>query len=150
MKRILAIDPGTQCGWSLFDERTVTGGTWDLSARRHEGGGMRYVHFKRHLREIGRVDLVAYEEVRRHMGVDAAHVYGGLIAHLGAWCEENDIPYTAVPVGTIKKFATGNGNASKEAMIEACAKKLKIVCVDDNQADATWILHFILKREGVR
>ncbi len=150
MNRILAIDPGTLCGWSLYDARTITGGVWNLQSRRHEGGGMRYVSFKRHLRDIGKVDLVAYEEVRRHMGVDAAHVYGGLIAHLSAWCEENDIPYTAVPVATIKKFATGKGNAKKPDMIEACKIKLKIDPEDDNHADAIWLLHCVMDREGVK
>ena len=50
------------------------------------------------IRPIGEV---VYEEVRRHMGVDAAHVYGGLMATLTAWCEGQGIAYAGVPVGTI-------------------------------------------------
>ena len=53
------------------------------------------------------------------MGVDAAHAYGGFMAHLTAWCEHHNIPYAGVPVGTIKKHATGKGNASKDLMIGA-------------------------------
>ena len=50
--RILAIDPGTSCGWAIWDGGDVVhAGTWDLSSRRFEGGGMRYVHFERFFRE---------------------------------------------------------------------------------------------------
>ena len=45
------------------------------------------------------------EEVRRHAGTDAAHVYGGLMATLTAWAELRGVPYEGVPVGTIKRFA---------------------------------------------
>jgi hypothetical protein len=62
---------------------------------------------------------VYFEEVRRHAGVDAAHAYGGFMAHLTAWCEHHQIPYQGVPVGTIKKHATGKGNANKDQMIGA-------------------------------
>ncbi len=33
------------------------------------------------------------------------------MGHLTAWCEHHNIPYQGVPVGTIKKHATGKGNA---------------------------------------
>ena len=52
-------------------------------------------------------------------GVDAAHVYGGLMATLTAWCEHHNVPYEGVQVGTIKKHATGKGNADKPAMLAA-------------------------------
>jgi hypothetical protein len=63
--------------------------------------------------------MVFFEEVRRHMGVDAAHAYGGFMAHLTAWCEQQNIAYEGVPVGTIKRHATGKGNANKSMMIES-------------------------------
>jgi Holliday junction resolvasome RuvABC endonuclease subunit len=43
-----------------------------------------------------------------------------------------------VPVGTIKKAATGKGNASKADMI-AAAKRAGCFTEDDNEADAFWI-----------
>ena len=39
------------------------------------------------------IGAIYFEEVRRHLGVDAAHVYGGLLATLTAWCEHHQIPY---------------------------------------------------------
>lgn len=73
------------------------------------------------------------------LGVDAAHVYGGFLAHLTAWCEDHEIAYQGVGVGVIKKFMTGAGNASKEAMLQA-AKDKGFDPVDDNEADALAIL----------
>jgi Holliday junction resolvasome RuvABC endonuclease subunit len=82
---------------------------------------------------------VYFEEVRRHAGVDAAHAYGGFMGQLTAWCEHHQIPYQGVPVGTIKKHATGKGNASKEDMI-AAARRQGFDPADDNEADALALL----------
>lgn len=146
---ILALDLGTKCGHAMgLPDGAVVSGVWDLSSRRFEGGGMRFLRFRQKLEEIHAatpLTAVVFEEVRRHMGVDAAHVYGGLLGHLSAWCEERDIPYQGIPVGTIKRHATGKGNASKEMMIEA-ARRLGFNPVDDNEADALHILRHWLDR----
>jgi hypothetical protein len=67
---------------------------------------MRFLRFKRWHTEVKQsadgLEAVYFEEVRRHAGVDAAHAYGGFMAHLTAWCEHHPIPYQGVPVGTIK------------------------------------------------
>jgi len=141
---ILGIDPGTKCGWAVIREGVhLFSGVWDLKPRRHDGGGMRFVRLLCKLNEIAgatKIDAVAYEEVRRHMGVDAAHIYGGIVATISGWCEERSIPYSAIPVGTIKKQATGKGNATKPDMIAAAERKWPTVAViDDNHADALWI-----------
>jgi len=144
---ILAIDPGTHCGWAVGRGGKVLGsGVWDLKAGRWEGGGMRWVKLRRAVVEVAdafAVDLVAYEEVRRHMGTDAAHVYGGIVAVIQEWAEARaaKVPYYGLPVGTVKKHATGKGNADKAKMIEAAQAKWPARNVtDDNEADALWIL----------
>ena len=81
--------------------------------------------------------------VRRHLGVDAAHAYGGFMAHLTAWCEQHGVPYAGVPVGTIKRFVTGKGNADKAAVI-AAVRALGYFPVDDNEADALALLACVL------
>jgi hypothetical protein len=105
----------------MLCDGTITSGSQSFKPQRFEGGGMRFLKFKRWLAETRYcaewgIDAVYFEEVRRHAGVDAAHAYGGFLAHLTAWCEHHQIPYQGVPVGTIKKHATGKGNASKEDM----------------------------------
>lgn len=146
--KILALDLGTKTGWAVcLPDRTITSGTAEFKNDRWQGGGMRFLRFKQWLTEIKQMasglDAVFIEEVRRHAGVDAAHAYGGFLAHVTAWCEHHTIPYEAVPVGTIKRHATGKGNANKEAMILA-ARKRGFNPADDNEADALAILDWAM------
>jgi crossover junction endodeoxyribonuclease RuvC len=142
---IVGIDPATACGWALLTDggARVASGVWDLKSRRHEGGGMRFLRARRMLIELldGReIRAVGYEEVRRHVGTSAAHVYGGLVAVITSVCEERGIPYQGQPVGTVKKMATGKGNASKADMVRAAAARFGgYDSGDDNEADALFI-----------
>ncbi len=150
---LLCLDLGTSTGWALRNEYgSIISGTAQFKPRRFEGGGMRYLRFKRWLTETksvtGAVSAVYFEEVRRHVGVDAAHAYGGFLAHLTAWCEHHSIPYAGVPVGTIKRFITGKGNADKEAVI-AAVKAKGFNPVDDNEADAIALLLWALSNGDV-
>lgn len=148
---LLALDLGTTTGWALLTrDGSITSGSESFKPQRFEGGGMRFLRFKRWLTEIKQtsngIDAVYFEEVRRHLGVDAAHAYGGFMAHLTAWCEHHQIPYQGIPVGTIKKHATGKGNASKDEML-AAARKLGHTPADDNEADALALLDYARKLE---
>jgi Holliday junction resolvasome RuvABC endonuclease subunit len=147
---LLALDLGTACGWATNAGGQIAYGTLDLKADRFSGGGMRFLKFRRCLEEFKRethIDEIVYEQVRRHRGTDAAHCYGGLLATLTSWCEENAIPYSGRTVQSIKKFATGKGNADKGQMI-AAAQALGFLPKDDNQADAIHILRLRLSEEG--
>lgn len=149
---LLALDLGTMTGWALRNQHgRIVSGTAHFRPRRFEGGGMRYLRFERWLNETrnvtGKLDAVYFEEVRRHAGVDAAHAYGGFLAQLTAWCEHHGIPYEGVPVGTIKHFITGKGNANKEKVI-AAVKALGHDPEDDNEADALALLHWAINITG--
>lgn len=148
MKNILCIDPGTKCGWAAEFEGGKSSGVWDLSVQRYEGSGMRFVRLSNFLETFHKVDLIVFEEVRRHAGTLAAHVYGGIVGIITSFAESRKINYISVPVQTIKKFATGKGNAKKDQMIEACIEKLKITPSDDNHADALWILAWAKETYG--
>jgi hypothetical protein len=151
MQTILALDLGTTTGWAMLCDGTITSGSQSFKPRRFEGGGMRFLKFKRWLADTKActdgLDAVYFEEVRRHAGVDAAHAYGGFMAHLTAWCEHHQIPYQGVPVGTIKKSACGKGNASKEEMVEKARAIVKNVS-DHNEADAIHILMYAINNEN--
>jgi len=159
---ILALDLGTTTGWALRSANgPVAHGFVSFKSQRFEGGGMRYLRFGRWLADmlalsgqqsgsqtgsqtnLAGIGAIYFEEVRRHLGVDAAHVYGGLLATLTAWCEHHQIPYQGVPVGTIKRHATGKGNAGKAEVI-AAMKALGHPVTDDNEADALALLHWAL------
>ena len=50
---ILALDLGTVTGWALQQrDGTKTSGTQSFKPQRYEGGGMRYLRFKRWLNEF--------------------------------------------------------------------------------------------------
>lgn len=148
MKKILALDLGTNTGWALkSDDKVIVSGVQCFKPGRFDGGGMRFLQFRRWLSEIKNsvdgISEVYFEEVRNHCGVDASHAYGGFLAILTAWCEHHRVPYQGVPVGTIKKHATGKGNAKKDAMI-AAAVAMGHQPADDNEADALCLLDYAL------
>lgn len=148
---VLALDLGTTTGWAIRGhDGLITSGTASLKPGRYDGGGMRYLRFTNWLTELDRlsgpISAILFEEVRRHAGTDAAHVYGGLMASLTSWGELRGIPYEGVPVGTIKRHATGHGNAPKQAMIVA-ARARGYSPADDNEADAIAILHWALENQ---
>ena len=149
---ILALDLGTTTGWALrSSDGAITSGSASFRPQRFEGGGMRFLRFKRWLAELkdmaGGIDALHFEEVRRHVSTDAAHAYGGFLATLTAWCEHHQIPYQGVPVGTIKKHATGKGNAGKDLVIAAMTA-LGHAPADDNEADALALLHWAIASEA--
>lgn len=141
---VLALDLGTTTGWALRSrDGGITSGTMTFRPSRFEGGGMRYLRFRSWLDEVialsGGVSRLVFEEVRRHVSTDSSHAYGGFLAMLTAWCEQKSIPYEGVPVGTIKRFATGRGNADKVSMIAAMRAR-GFRPADDNEADAIALL----------
>ena len=152
MRTLLALDLGTATGWALRSRNgIIISGTQSFKPGRFEGGGMRFLRFQRWLDSVLLSEpaprRVVFEEVRRHAGTDAAHVYGGLLGQLTAVCEQFAIPYEGVPVGTIKRHATGKGNANKAAMI-AAMQALGHSPADDNEADALALLHWAINQEA--
>lgn len=135
----LALDLGTTTGFCVGKTAgALASGSQSFKPGRYDGGGMRFVRFKKWLDEMHAaypLTEIAFEEVRRHVGTDAAHVYGGLMATLTGWAEEKGIPYQGVPVGSIKKSFTGNGAAKKDAMIAEAVRR-GFAPVDDNESDA--------------
>ena len=149
---ILALDLGSTTGWAVRNGRCrILHGTAAFRPTRYEGGGMCYLRFAKWLDQTfaitGGIDAIYFEEVRRHAGTDASHIYGGFLATLSAWCEERRLAYQGVPVGTIKRFATGKGNADKPAMI-AAVRARGFDPADDNEADAIAILLWALETNG--
>ncbi len=149
---IMALDLGTTTGWAMaLPDGGVVSGAVSFRPSRYDGGGMRYLRFRAWLDSIADdtpgIAAIHFEEVRRHVATDAAHVYGGLLAMLTAWCEQRGIAYQGVPVGTIKRFITGRGNADKAAVITAIRAR-GFSPADDNEADALAILLWAIETQG--
>lgn len=59
-----------------------------------------------------------------------------------------DIPYAVVPPTTLKKYATGRGNAAKPDMRMALYRRTGVDVGDDNEVDAAWLRAMGLDRLG--
>lgn len=125
--KVLTFDLGSDCGWCLLDteERRWRWGRVDLTKRKGEAEARRWVRFERHLEEFAAVgiDLVVFERVDFSKYQMAAAVLERCRAILTAFFEKREIPCRGVPVKTLKKFATGNGNADKDLM-RICAERV--------------------------
>jgi hypothetical protein len=149
---VLALDLGTTTGYAIrAGDKRIVSGTASFRPSRYDGGGMRYLRFRSWLDQIAiemaSLEAVYFEEVRRHAGTDAAHLYGGLLATLAAWCETKAIAYQGVPVGVIKRHIAGKGNADKDAVI-AAVRARGFNPADDNEADAIAILLWAIETAG--
>lgn len=148
------IDIGTTTGWCLWPMPAPGGcvhGFAAMKAGRFESVGVRWLKFLAFLNQTDDehgIDEVVYEEVRAHRGTDAAHAYGGYVAHLQAWALQRNIPYRTVTVQAAKKAVTGKGNADKAAVI-AGVRALGHAVADENEADAIALLRADLIDRGV-
>lgn len=147
VRRVLGLDISSSCGAAICDmvpEQPITCGSllgfqWDLGLSTHDTQGVRYLRMMQYLR-MAEPDLVIYEEVKYsgkavppgvHMtaaqliarAVSGAQVVHALSAMLLVWAERRKIPCIGVPIGKLKRYATGSGAANKEDMIRACNAK---------------------------
>lgn len=150
--RILAIDPATVCGWADSNGQR---GIWNLEIlvpKTHEG--YRHVALQRTLlakTESVKYDLIAIERAafgamnqRRTAAFHSS--LAGIITLVAAL---KQIPLLWANPSEVKKFATGMGNAKKQAMIDA-AKRAGENIIDDNVADAYWVLKWAEKEVRIR
>lgn len=146
---ILSLDQATNCGlaWEIVGKPwEVT--TWNLSVKTQESNGVKWFRFESKLREFivkNKIQLVTYElPSGQHMG---AKIHSAkLIAIIEKLAAELSIEYLEHSASSIKKFATGNGGAKKDAVIKAAQEKLGYKGNNDNEADALWML-MITKKE---
>lgn len=147
-KQVLALDLGQNTGWAVRRRcGDIHSGVARFQPGRFEDSGMSLLRFRAFLDDLhsmGGIDYCVFEEVRRHLGTTACHVYGEFLGQLKVWAKDNRIPYMGVPVATIKKHATGKGNASKEEVCRAIMHRGHTP-MDDNEADALALLHWTLE-----
>jgi Holliday junction resolvasome RuvABC endonuclease subunit len=175
-KTILGLDLGTSCGYAycFIDKEStakprIYAGQLDLSAGPYDSGAIRFIKLRHFLAAI-KPDLVAFEDVKytpantgfQSVGAIIARAatacewFGALKATMATWCEAKGIPSTGIPIGTIKKRATGKGNANKVDIITACNKEFGMNFETDgyensgvdNIADAVYVCSLLLEQYG--
>lgn len=150
---ILALDLGTHTGYAYHIRGAgIRHGTETFRGEKSHPG-TRWQEFRMWLHQIvdaEQIHLIAYEDVRRHNGTTAAHVYGGFRSMTEMVAQQHNVPMIGFGVGVVKKAWTGRGNADKQLMIEA-ARDRGFYPLDDNAADALAILHCALNsKEGAK
>lgn len=177
----LGLDLGTNCGVAiglvspgrpfLLEGRPLYLGQWDLSAAAYDSGSIRFLKL-RHLLTAVNPDFIFFENVvytppqaafgLKSIGavlaraMPAAEFIGALKGTLCCWAEEAGVPCAGLPIGAIKRRATGRGNANKSEIITACNAELG-TSMDaetyattgvDNIADAAFCLLLGLEQFG--
>jgi len=137
--KVVAFDLGSTMGWAAnfkpagMGHRTFTGSRVErLSAIQQWLAGFQW----------DRADVIIYETplVR---GQGATRILWGIAGLLEAAATRSNLPILDVAVPTIKKFATGSGNAPKAGMI-AAAKKYGYAGENEHEADAVCLLHYAI------
>lgn len=131
---VLALDLGTHTGWAT-NKGGLSLGTWDLATdkevtawgktRLTRRGDPRFCRLRKHIAEQGPIDALVFEDVLFGSTVNQAHLWATLRAAIWAMgCDECGLFVQAVPVATLKLFATGHGGAKKEMMMQAAERML--------------------------
>jgi hypothetical protein len=177
--RFLGLDLGSNCGVAVYDytpgkkllQEKLQLFQWDLSPQGLESGAARFVRLRAFL-NVTKPEVVGYEDVKysppkeffvnKKFGIPAvlsrvataSEVLGGMKVTVATWAEEHNLISNGYAISTIKKYATGNGKASKEEMIIAANKSLGAAFDTskykstgiDNVVDAAFVLLLLIQK----
>lgn len=143
---VLSLDLAAQTGWALqMSDGSIKSGSVKFPRGKRQGERLHHLHrflVETKHRAGGDIDFLVWEHAFRQPGA-ANEIHHNMAGVVMNWCEHHQIGYAKVPVTTIKKFATGNGNAKKDQMVLA-AEQLGYQVADDNEADALHMLLYVL------
>ena len=143
--KILALDFATKTGWATEG----LSGVQVFDVKRGESPGMRFLRFRAWLTEtcmLADPKVIAYEQPH-HRGGPATEVAYGFLTEVKTMAADRGIELMPVHSSTLKKFATGKGNAPKGSMIEE-ARRRGYNPADDNEADACLLYEYALTELG--
>lgn len=136
--KILALDTGRKTGWAyLVNGNIIESGIKEFPNKRGETQGISFLRFRTWLNEMvnmSQPDVIVYEQAH-HRGGAATNLCVGFTTRIEEIAAENEINFLACHTGTLKVFATGKGNASKDKIIEFSEQFVDKI-IDDNHADA--------------
>ena len=147
--RIIAVDPGTHCGWATWDGTHLESGVQVFDLKRGESPGMRFLRFREWLGGLVgliRPAVLVFEQAH-HRGGYATEVLVGMTTRIQEAAAEAGCEHVAVHTATLKKWATGKGGASKAEMIAAACDRYGEWVTDDNEADSLLLLAYAWEQE---
>jgi hypothetical protein len=147
VKRILALDMASNCGWAFqAEDGAIDSGVTPFLGTRDPG--YRWLRFDCWLDawEELKPDLIAYEEpivyFKHRNGLGQGF---GFEAILRLHCARKGIRCEGVNISALKKWATGHGNATKWQMV-TFARQIKPNIQSDDEADALLLLSYANQR----
>jgi crossover junction endodeoxyribonuclease RuvC len=131
--RVLGLDLSLTASGYAADEEAV--GVIRSRAR----GPRRLAEIRNFILELASDCEVVVLEGYSYASPNQAHQIGELggVVRLGLYAAH--VPYAEIPPAVLKKFATGKGNADKDAVLAAAIRRFGFQGEDNNAADA-WIL----------
>jgi Holliday junction resolvasome RuvABC endonuclease subunit len=141
----------------LSEYGIVTGGTWilaspkEITAQKKAGldrcCDCRFARLQSALTALGTFDVCYFEDVQFSVSTQQTQLWASFRCVVTLLYPE--VTLVAVPVGTLKKFATGSGNAKKEQMAAALVGGIMVAnekgdgfrAMDDNEVDARHLLN---------
>lgn len=158
---MLSLDLATKTGWALRDRTgAIESGVQEFALKRGESKGMRFLRFRKWLREmiaLGELGtsfssstpgVIVYEQAH-HRGGFATELAVGLVTDVLAEAARVGLEHMPVHTGSLKRWATGKGNSGKSKMIERAAELYPTVdIIDDNHADALLLLNYGMEEVG--
>ena len=150
MAVVLALDLATKTGFAVLrKDGTIRSGMVTLPDASKTPTGERLNRFRNWLNDTkarqGDIDFVVWEQPVVRYANAVAPLFQ-LVGTVCSWAEHHGIGYanSGVASTTIKKFATGRGNAKKPEMIKAAQEK-GFDIKDDNEADALHLLQLTIE-----
>lgn len=153
--RILALDLGTHTGYAYHGLGGFNSGTKILATpkqlreakerRLDRRGDIRVIAFWEWLTQLhveNQFDTVVFEDVQFSSSTAQTQLWSSFRA--AVWLAFPGVLIEAVPVGTLKKFASGSGAADKPTMLAALVRRFPEFITlgkvqDDNEIDACWL-----------
>lgn len=147
---VLGLDIATHTGFYSMH----SSGTWNFEESMRRNNNKQHAAFRNTLIEYitsNNIKMIVAEDVnagRGSLGSYKSSVklseFRGILMEI---CDTLNLPEPAfINLKTVKKWATGNGNADKAMMMDFCRKRWKTDPVDDNEADATHIFMYYIKK----
>ena len=145
-KEVLALDIATHTGYFSVHEA----GTWNFTESRRRNGNKMHGAFRTVL-----VSFIRAHGIRRVVAEDVSvnrYFYDmrrlselrGILLEV---CDSLELPEPEfVNPAVLKKWATGDGHATKAQMVAACKERYGVIPVDDNAADACHLFHYYIRR----
>lgn len=145
-ENVLALDIATITGFYSVHER----GVWNFKESKQRNGNKQHGAFRQTLIEfIDKYDIkqIVAEDVsvNKHF-IDTRKLseFRGILLEV---CDTKGLPEPVfINPSTLKKWATGNGKATKEDMMVSCESRWKIVPSDNNEADAVHLFMYFVKK----